>query len=324
MAVKVGFIGTGGIASYHFNHLEKMDDVRVVAVCDAIEERARQAAERWGARVYPDHRTLLSEADLDALYICIPPFAHGEMEHLALERGLPLFVEKPVHLDLADARSIAQEIEAKGLVSAVGYQDRYQDIIDRLRAYLSGQQVGLMMGYWMGGMPGVYWWRRRELSGGQAVEQTTHIFDMARYLFGEVRTVFAGGTKGLMADVPDYNIEDASAVTLFFESGLVGTIFSACFLNVGGRGGMDIFCKNAYIAYQERTSVKITEPHCTIEMKNGNDFGFAEDRTFIDAVASGDGSAIRSTYPDAVKSLALSLAANKSLDTGEPVAIDRF
>lgn len=320
--VRLGFVGTGGIANAHFKRLEAMDDVEIVAVCDLDRKRLRAAAERFGATPYKDAEEMISAGGLDAVYVCTPPFAHAAAEKAAVKRGLPIFVEKPVHLDLAEARSVARAIERKGLVSGAGYQDRYQDIIDRLQDELSSRPPGMVMGYWMGGMPGVAWWRRKEMSGGQHVEQTTHIFDMCRYLFGEVKQVYAQGTRGLMKDVPRYNIEDATAVTLTFRSGLVATVFSACFLGGGtGRSGLDIYSKNCHINYVERRSVTIKEPKSLLTIEVGNDFGFAEDRAFIDAVKSGDSSGIRSTYPDAVRSLELSLAASESMAAGAPVKV---
>lgn len=320
--VRVGFVGTGGIAGYHLNYLAKMADVRVVALYDVVAEKAQQVAERFGARAYPSLKALFQEAEMDAVYICIPPFAHGEPEWLALERGLPMYVEKPVHLNLEEARRIARAIEEKGLISSVGYQTRYADVVDRLRTYLAPKQVGMVWGYWMGGMPGTPWWRRKEQSGGQIVEQTTHLFDIARLLFGEVEQVWAIARTGLMTDVPDYDVEDASAVHLRFRSGLIGTFFSACFLRAGGRVGMTIFCKDAVVEYQHGKAMKAVERNATLEAQVGNDFGFEANRTFIEAVKSGDGSRIRSPYSDAVKTLAVTLAANESIRRGgEPVEV---
>jgi len=322
MTVRIGFIGVGGIAKQHLKNLARMDDVEITALCDLDKERAESAAKEFGGKPYQDFRKMLDENKLDAVYVCVPPFAHGEPEEAVISAGLHLFVEKPVDLDLERAKRTNEKIERAKIITAVGYQDRYLDIIARLREFLEGRKVGMIMGYWMGGMPGVAWWRRKELSGGQAVEQTTHIFDMARYLFGEVKCVYAGGTTGLMTDVENYNIEDASAATLHFESGLVGVIFSACFLTVGRKSGIDIFCKDAYIEYKERKSIKImTQGKEPEEREVGNDFLFETDRTFIEAIQKGDGSAIRSPYSDAVRSLELSIAANKSMETGQPVAI---
>jgi predicted dehydrogenase len=178
------------------------------------------------------------------------------------------------------------------------------------------------MGYWMGGMPGVAWWRVKAQSGGQHTEQTTHIFDMVRYLFGEAKTVFAAASRGLMADVPNYDVEDLSAATLVLKSGLVATVYSACCLKAGGKCGIDIFCTDARIEYVERASVTVREASRTEEFRNVADYGQAIDDAFITAVRTkGKENKVLSPYPDAVKSLALSLAVDKSLATGQPVQL---
>ncbi|MEW6356069.1 MAG: Gfo/Idh/MocA family oxidoreductase [Planctomycetota bacterium] len=323
MAVRVGFIGTGGISKMHRRNLTQLPDVEIVALCDVVEEKVQQAAQEHNAKAYTDYRKMLRKEDLNAVYVCLPPFAHGKIEDAVIKKGLHMFVEKPVHVDARKAAALAKKIKDAGLITATGYQDRYLDIIEKLQGLLRERKPGMVMGYWMGGMPGVAWWRVKAQSGGQAVEQTTHIFDMCRYLFGEVAEVYAGGTKGLMADVENYDIEDASAVTLRFASGLVAVVFSACFLSVGNRGGLDIFCKDCFIEYKERKSTTVhrkgAEPEQSVVENN---YQLAIDKAFIDAVRTGDASQIKSPYADAVRSLQLSTAANKSMETGKPVKIE--
>ncbi|MFH0797453.1 MAG: Gfo/Idh/MocA family oxidoreductase [Candidatus Omnitrophota bacterium] len=318
--VKVGFVGTGGIANYHLSHLEKMKEVKLVAFADVAMERAKASADKYQGRAYQDHRKMLEKEELDALYICVPPFAHTDAELIAAEKGIHLFVEKPIAITLEKALEFSAAIERNKIISSAGYQDRYQDIADQMKTIVTGKEAGLVLGYWMGGMPGVYWWRKKDMSGGQAVEQTIHIFDLCRYLFGEVKEVFAVARTGLMKEVEGYDVEDATAATLTFKNGLIGTIFSACFLKAVSKTGLDIYLKDVALSYAERTSLTITEPNRCTEIKVGNDFGQMIDETFIEAVRTGDGSAIRSPYADAVKSLALSLAVNESLRLGKSVS----
>jgi len=75
MPVEVGFIGTGNIANYHLNSLEKITGARVTAVYDLARERAEQVARRFGAKVYTDHRELIEQSGIQALYVCLPPFS---------------------------------------------------------------------------------------------------------------------------------------------------------------------------------------------------------------------------------------------------------
>jgi len=226
--VKIGFIGCGGIANYHFGHLEKIETANITAVCDRVEERRLAAGERFDARPYADFREMLAKEDFDAVYVCVEPCAHerdgDDIELAVIEKGCHLFVEKPPALSMEYARKVEKAIAAAGIISAVGFQDRYQDIVPKMKAWLDAQEIGFFNGYWVGGMPGVWWWRRRETSGGQAVEQTIHTFDMARCLFGEVVAVHAMGRRGIMTEIENYDTEDASGVTMTFESGLIGTI----------------------------------------------------------------------------------------------------
>jgi len=322
MAVNVGFIGTGGISRAHRKHLKEMDDVNVVAMCDLVEEKVQEAAEEWNAQVFTDYKAMLNEAELDALYVCIPPFAHEDQEILAAEKGIALFVEKPVSVTMSKAREVDAAIRENGVVSCAGFQGRYLDVIAKAKELLADRTVGLAMGYWMGGMPGVPWWRRKEMSGGQAVEQTIHVTDTALYLLGDVKSVYAGGRTGLMTDVENYNIEDASAATLIFENGTLATIFSSCFLSAGRRkGGIDIFTKDMTIEYKERKSISVINGDGSELIEVKNDYWQDLDNAFIDAVRKKDDSGLRTTYSDAVKTQEVVMAVNRSLETGEVVQI---
>lgn len=72
---------------------------------------------------------------------------------------------------------------------AIGYEERYLDIINKTKELLKNRRIGFFMGYQMGGMPDG-WWREKAKSGGQVHEQATHGIDLARYLFGEAKTVY--------------------------------------------------------------------------------------------------------------------------------------
>ena len=119
----------------------------------------------------------------------------------------------------------------------------------------------------------------------------------------------------------DYDIEEASAVSLQFESGVFGIMFSACFTTNGlRRSGLDIFCQDGSLEYHLRRALMLSTSDETTIWKPENSCTIDMDRTFIEAVRSGDGSAIRSPYQDAAKTAILSIAANQSLATGESCA----
>jgi len=321
MAVRVGFVGSGGMARAHMGTLSQMDDVKLVAFCDVQKDRAEKAAADFNGTAYTDHREMLDREGLDALYVVVPPGFHTDAETIAAKKGIHLFVEKPIAVTLGKAREIEAAIRESGVVNCVGYHWRYQDGAAAAKEKLSGRTVGMVLGYWMGGLPGVPWWRVMAESGGQMVEQTTHIFDLARYLVGDVRRVFASYALRAMSDVPNLDVPDVGTAVLEFESGAIGTISNTCVLDFGYTVGLHIVCRGLVI--EVGGGARIMERDKVEEVEGKTNANQAENRVFIDAVKSGKRDAIRSDYADAVKTLAVTLACNESAATGKPVEVPR-
>ena len=182
--VKIGFIGAGGIANAHLNNLARMKDVEITALCDIVKEKAETAAQKFGGRVYLDYRRMLDREKLDALYICVPPFAHQDQEILACQKKIPFFVEKPVALSLEKAQKIEAQVKKSGVITSVGYVLRYMDIVKRTAQILSGRSPGLITGSYYGEVPGADWLIKKDRGGGQLVEQATHIVNLMLFFGG--------------------------------------------------------------------------------------------------------------------------------------------
>lgn len=320
MAIRVGFIGVGGMATHHINLLSQMEEAKLAAFCDVVPERAERAALKWGGNPYSHHEEMLDREDLGAIYICVPPFAHGEPELAVIERGIPLFVEKPVSNSLAMAREIEKAIEGKGLSSCVGYHWRYSDTVEKAKELLAGWKIALVLGFWVGGPPQMPWWGLKEKSGGQIVEQTTHIYDLARYLAGAVKGVYGIASRGLMEETRGFDVDDASTVVLRFASGAIGNISSGCVASQGYAIGLDIICKGMTLKIRSRT-LTIEEGGKATTFASSVDPYRLENESFLQGVRTGDTSPIRSSYADAVKTLALTLDAEESLRTHLPVVL---
>lgn len=311
MTVKIGFVGTGGIANHHMRTLAEIPDAKMVAFCDLVEEKSLRAAKEYGGQAYNHYQTMYDNEKLDAVYICLPPFAHQEQELAAIERGLPIFVEKPVATSTEKASKISKALVEKNLISAVGYHWRYMDTTARAMEYLGEAPVGFALGSWMGGMPAVSWWRVLAESGGQAVEQTTHIFDLARYLLGEVESVHTLARTGLMEEVENYDIHDATITNLRFQNGAVASITSSCILSAGGHVGLDLYQKNQVLRFSHQSlTIERADRQQILEL--GNNPTQAEDLAFVQAVISGDPTPIRCDYAEALKTLDLTLAVTRS------------
>lgn len=318
--VQVGFIGAGGIASRHVSDLLGFDDVQVAAFADPAVARAKEQAQRSGGQVYNDYRQMLEHEQLDALYICVPPFAHGEVELAAIERGIPFFVEKPLATDWATAQRIGSAVEAKGLTTAVGYHWRYLNTVEQAQELLAKRPARLALGYWLDATPPPHWWRIEAESGGQLVEQTTHIFDLARLLLGEVATVYAAGSRMERAAFPDLDGWDVSVATLKFASGALGTLASTCILDWPHRIGLHLF--------SEAMAIELSEFEIMVDVGRGRPVQKAvgdpfvlEDRDFIDAV-QGRQNRIRANYREALKTHLLTTTATRAARAGQALDLD--
>ena len=322
MVVRVGFIGAGGIAQIHMRNLQRLTGVSVVAVHDIDRARAESAASLFaGCQVFDSYRELIERGGVDALWICLPPFAHESQEIEAARAGIHLFVEKPLATTEERARAIFAAIKEAGVIAAVGYNWRWLDITAKAREVLQGTPIAMALGYWLGGMPGVPWWRRKDQSGGQIVEQTTHIFDLARYLLGEVTEVHAYGFRGLMQDVPDYDTEDASCVSLRVRNGTIANIASTDLLPPGaGKIGLDLIGRDVRLELTNR-ALTIYRAHERTTYDSHNDPYHDEAVAFIEAVRTGDASRLRSTYEDALRTHLVTVSANRSLELGRPVSV---
>lgn len=315
--LRIGFVGAGGIAERHLGVLEGLGGVRVAAVADPDEARARRLAERAGGRAYAERRAMLDAEELDALYICVPPFAHGEPERDAVERGIPFLVEKPLALDADTAEEIARRVDAAGLVTAVGYHWRYMDTVEEAQERLAANPARLALGYWLADTPPPAWWRRQNRSGGQMVEQTTHIFDLARLLVGEVERVFATGSTTERADFPDLDVHDVSVATLNFAGGAVGNLASTCLLGWGHRIGLHLFADGLAIELHDNEIMTDTGQGRPTR-RSANDPVVPENRDFLDAVRGG-ANRIRCPYPEALRTHRVATAAARSAREGAPV-----
>jgi predicted dehydrogenase len=319
--VRVGFVGTGGIATgLHMKQLKEIPGVEFVAQCDTQRARAEAASQQFGGRVYQDHHEMLEREQMDALYVCLPPDAHTDAEIIAAQKKIHLFVEKPVVMTMEKGKEIWRAIKKAKVISCVGYQMRYTPAAAAARQFLAGKPVALVAGHRFGGIAGgpEHWWRVMERSGGMFHEQATHQMDMIRYLVGEVARVCAHYSLSVLRGVENLTIPDAQAVVMEFRNGATGYFACSCALTQGGySSGLEVVLRDMVLKFGQELTV-VPEGAAKIELPAA---GMNIDQAFIHAIRTRDRSVIRSDYYDALKTTEVTLAANKSAETGRPVAV---
>ena len=313
--VRIGFFGAGGIAQHHLNHLREIPEAQVTAICDINEERVKTTAASFGAAGYSDSAKMLADTKLDALYVCVPPHAHGDIEIRAAQKGLHLFVEKPVNLFMDQALKAAEAIRKAGVFSQIGYSLRYLGSAIRLKEFLKDKDVGSAHCFRWGGLPGVPWWRRYDQGGGQLVEMTTHQVDLLRWVMGEIEAVSASYSfKRIFKDQPDVTVPDSQAILLHFKSGASATINTVCATGKTGINTVDFAIRDAKVSWKH--DALTIDPAEQYPLPAAPAETPSIDLSFVRAIASGNAAMLRSPYDDGLKTAAVTLAANRSAENG--------
>ena len=333
MGFELGIVGTGWVAERHVAALSRIEGLRIRAIAGRNAEARGRLCAVTGAKAYEDWRQMLRSETLDAVFDLLPPHLHAEVE-LACAMTVPaVLVEKPAALDLDDALAVSEAFERAGTFAAVAYLNRCRASVLRAKEVFASpdEKAVLVEGRWVGGIPSAPWWRDKALSGGQFHEQCTHLVDIARFVVGEVVEVSAFAARGFVDDMEGYATDDVMAVNLRFASGALGSFATGCHglrglydeggisLAIGSRdtrvelSGWDMRLRMERRPGEGRVELETLEPE--------PDIFEVEDRLFVRAAVEGRPDLFPSSYSDALRSLAVTLAANESAAKGRTLIL---
>ena len=190
--VNVGIIGCGGIANQkHMPSLSKIENVRMVAFCDLIPERAQQAKQKFGtpdAFVCTDYRELLAIKDIEVVHVLTPNREHAEISVAALKAGKHVMCEKPMAKTAEGARRMCEAARESGKKLAIGYQHRMKPQARFAKEYIESGELGEIyyancLAIRRRGTPnwGVFLDAEAQ-GGGPIIDIATHSLDLTLYL----------------------------------------------------------------------------------------------------------------------------------------------
>jgi len=318
--IKIGFLGAGYIAGVHTSILARDERVEITAIHDVLKDRAEQLALTSGASVA--HSVADALATCDAIYVTTPNTKHTELAILAAEERKHVFCEKPMATSVADARRIVKIAEKSQKIFQVGHNRRFAPVYAELKRLLteSHQPHSAHLKMNRGELLNPEWVGDPKITGGFLYETTIHMFDMMRFLFGEVAAVHAIGSTHEYAETDDFS------VLLTFESGLHATLASSAdssWLFPFER--VEVFCHHATIVTREMESLVYSEgldgrhvEQSMHQLAKEEKWGYAqEDRAFIDSIVNGVPPAV--TALDGYKSVELVSAVYESVRTGHAI-----
>ncbi len=305
--MKVAIVGTGGVAARHLGVLAQIDSLEIVGHVSRHAERAESQAQRWGGRAHDGVEPMLDRERPDAVWVCVTPDRHGPIEETLIARGIPFFVEKPLSNDLATAERVAGLLERGPLVVGVGYKLRALDTLVPVRRLLAERPARLVVGAWHDVTPSPAWWQDERRSGGQVVEQATHLIDLARVLVGEPDVLGAVARHDARAAYPGCDVAEATAALLRFPGGVPGTLTATCLLEGHLAMHLQLASEGRAIDVSER-AVRVETGLTTEEFPTSVDPFLVEDEAFVRAVRSADPTAVLCGYADALATHRVAIA----------------
>jgi predicted dehydrogenase len=331
--LRTAILGCGGFAHRHARTLQLLkDDFKMVAFCNRTIEKASAFSEQYTdgkAPVFANHRQMFDQVLLDVVVICLPPYAHSDEVEIAAKLGVHVFIEKPIALTSEQGWQMVNAAENAGIVTQVGFMFRFGEAIEHLKKMIdSGEAgpVGLMSARYFCNALHAPWWRRRDLSGGQLVEQVIHMVDLMRFLMGDAITAYSRQQNIFHQDIADYTVEDVSATIFNFPNGGISIIYAT-------NGAIPNRWINDYRVVSRNLTVEFTDAnhakfHYTAEsnrqpeiIASDRDFYLLEMQDFRAAINTDQKT--RVPMREGAKSLDLALAATLSAQTGIEVWLSK-
>lgn len=225
--VKVGIIGLGKMGLSHYSIINAHDDVQVVGVCDSSGYVLDVLNKYTGVETFSDFEKMLDSGGVEAAVISTPSRLHAPMVRACLDRGIHVFCEKPFCLDPADSVALADLAKDKGLVTQVGYHNRFVGAFNEVKRLLDADAIGRVThvlaeayGPVVLKPQGSTWRSKKDEGGGALYDYAAHPLDLLTWYFGQ--PVSVSGT--VLGHVFSTETEDEVFTTIDWGRGMSGQL----------------------------------------------------------------------------------------------------
>ncbi|MEM3172399.1 Gfo/Idh/MocA family oxidoreductase [Nitrososphaera sp.] len=214
---KVAVIGVGGWGKNHARVLNELQALSVI--CDKDAVLAKEAAKKYGVNSYSNIEEMLEkESELDACMVCTPIKTHYEITKMLIDKGMHVFVEKPLSFSSEECEKMMKQALEKNVVLTAGYIERFNPAVQYAKRLIDEKKYGdlfMMEFHRENRMPA------QSLDVGIIYDITVHDIDAAMFLFGSrPEVVFARAGKKL------HPYEDFATIMLGFSNQRVAVIAS--------------------------------------------------------------------------------------------------
>jgi predicted dehydrogenase len=226
--IRAGLLGVGKMGISHYAVLNAHPEVKVVAVCDSSTYVTSVLKKHTGAATYKELEKMIAEARLDCVLIATPSGTHYEAARYALDRGLPVFVEKPLCLSSDESKRLADLAATRGVANQVGYHNRFIGTFIETRRLVQAGVIGDV--YHVGGTAfgqvvirpksGSTWRSKKAEGGGCLHDYSSHVVDLMNYIVGPPNEVLGARLRSIFSK----DVEDAVYATFGYANGMSGQL----------------------------------------------------------------------------------------------------
>ena len=215
----IAVIGCGRIAKIaHFPAFDKMDNIRIKYACDLIIEKAEAMKEEHPMieNVITDYKVALADSEVDAVYVLTPNYAHYTVTMDALKAGKHVFCEKPITINYALSKEMADEANKQGKMLNIGVCNRYHKSVERLEELNREGRFGNIYHVYCSfrafrsipGLGGAFT-TKAESGGGVLIDWGIHFLDLILYILGgaSLKNVTCDAYNEMAKDMKAYKYE---------------------------------------------------------------------------------------------------------------------
>ncbi len=243
--LKIGIIGYGRIGKIHYQNVKSLTGSASISICSPrIKEGSHDAS------YYTDFKQLLHEESPDAIIICSPTPSHYEIIEACSHKGIQVFCEKPIDLDIEKVEALKKLVDESGIICQVGFNRRYDPEFSLLKSRIENGEIGDTHQITLFSRdPGLPPMDYIASSGGMLMDMTIHDFDMCRYLTGsEVTETYCKGQIRIDPNIEQYDDIDTATSVLTFKNGAVCTIHNSREAIYGYDQRIEVFGSKGMIA----------------------------------------------------------------------------
>ncbi|WP_087975089.1 Gfo/Idh/MocA family protein [Oceanobacillus rekensis] len=228
--LKIAVIGLGDISKIHLPIIQDNSNVELVAVCDIDETLKTTVSD---VVFYTDYHEMLEKETLDCVHICLPHHLHYLAAKACVEKGVHVFLEKPLARSAEEGMFLVDlEEKYKDIKLCVSFQNRLNETFETLQEIVESGEYGKVTGLkglvtWF--RPKSYYdekpWRgiMKQAGGGVMINQAIHTLDQMQLIGGEINTI-----RGSIDNLFDYGyeVEDTATANIQFANGATGLFFA--------------------------------------------------------------------------------------------------